>query len=75
MCKWCIKWIVQLKTYNNTTTKAKGTWVFPIVQMILTFFSEDLEKASGDKIKNNNMQMKHLMDSFEAQRETKMAKK
>ena len=43
--------------------------------MILTFFSEDLEKASGDKIKNDNMQMKHLMDSFEAQRETKMAKK
>ena len=32
-------------------------------------------KASEDKIKNNNMQMKHLMDSFEAQRERKMAKK
>ena len=39
MYKWCIKWIVQLKTYNNTRTKAKGTWVFPIVRMILAFFS------------------------------------
>ena len=41
----------------------------------MAFFSEDLQKASGDKVKNNNMQMKHLMDSFEAQRETKVAKK
>ena len=37
--------------------------------------TKDVQKASGDKFKNNNMQMKHLMDSFEAQRETKMAKK
>ena len=35
--------------------------------MVLAFFSENLLKASRDKSKNNNMQMKHLMDSFEAQ--------
>ena len=35
--------------------------------MVLSFFSENLLKASRDKSKNNNMQMKHLMDSFEAQ--------
>ena len=42
--------------------------------MILAFFLDDLQKASGDKIKNNNMQMKHMKDSFEAQRERKMEK-
>ena len=35
--------------------------------MVLAFFSENLLKASRDKSKNNNMQMMHLMDSFEAQ--------
>ena len=35
--------------------------------MVLSFFSEDLQKASRDKSKNNNMQMKLLIDSFEAQ--------
>ena len=35
--------------------------------MVLAFFSENLLKANRDKSKNNNMQMKHLMDSFEAQ--------
>ena len=42
--------------------------------MILAFFLEYLQKASGDKIKNNNMQLKNMMDSFEAQKERKMAK-
>ena len=35
--------------------------------MVLAFFSENLLKACRDKSKNNNMQMMHLMDSFEAQ--------
>ena len=43
--------------------------------MILAFFLEHLQKASGNKVKNNNMQRKHMMDSFEAQKERKMAKK
>lgn len=44
--------------------------------MVLSFFSEDLLKASRDKTKNNNMQMKDMMaDSFEAQKERKTAKK
>ena len=42
--------------------------------MILSFFSDDLQKSSGDKIKNNNMQVKHMMDSFEAQQERKESK-
>ena len=44
--------------------------------MVFSFFSEDLQQASRDKTKNNNMQMKHMMaDSFEAQKERKTAKK
>ena len=44
--------------------------------MVLSFFSEDLQKASRDKTENNDMQMKHLMaDSFEAQKKRKTAKK
>ena len=44
--------------------------------MVLSFFSADLPKASRDKTKNDNMQMKHVMaDSFEAQKERKTAKK
>ena len=44
--------------------------------MVLSFFSEDLQKASGDKTENNDMQMKHLMaDSFEARKERKTAKR
>ena len=51
---------------NNTTSKSKGIWVFAIVWMVLTVFSEDLPKASRDKTENNNLQMKHMIDSFEA---------
>ena len=40
--------------------------------MVLAFLSEGLPKASRDKTENNIMQMKHLKDSFEAQKE-KMA--
>ena len=70
-----IESIVPLNTYNRTTTKAKGTWVFSVVWVVLSFFSEDLQKASRDKTKNNNMQMKHVMaDSFEAQKERKWQK-
>ena len=43
--------------------------------MVLSFFSEDLQKASRDKTKNNKMQMRNTMDSFEAQKERKTAKK
>ena len=42
--------------------------------MVFSFFSEDLQQASRDKTKNNNMQMKHMMDSFEAQKERKRQK-
>ena len=48
---------------NNTTAKSKGIWVFPIVWMVLTVFSEDLQKASRDKTENNNIQMKHMISS------------
>ena len=50
---------------TNTTSKSKGIWVFAIVWMVLTVFSEDLPKASRDKTENNNLQMKHMIDSFE----------
>ena len=43
--------------------------------MVLAFFSEHFQKASRDKTEYNDMQMKHMMDSFEAQKERKMAKK
>ena len=56
---------------NNTTAKSKGIWVFPIVWMALTVFS----KAGRDKTENNNIQMKHMKDSFETQKERKMRKK
>ena len=43
--------------------------------MVLTVpFSEDLPKASRDKTENNNLQMKHMMDSFEAQKKKKCQK-
>ena len=42
--------------------------------MVLTVFSEYLPKASRDKTKNNNLQMKHMIDSFETQKK-KNAKK
>ena len=38
--------------------------------MVFAFFSEDFEKVSGDKTENNDM-----MDSFEARKKRKMAKK
>ena len=40
----------------------------------MAFFSEDFQKVSKDKTENNDMQMKHAMVSFEAQKK-KMAKK
>ena len=43
--------------------------------MVLALFSEDLQKASSDKTENNNLQMKHMMDSFETQKKRKMRKK
>ena len=43
--------------------------------MVLALFSEDLQKASRDKTENNNLQMKHMMDSFETQKKRKMQKK
>ena len=60
---------------NNSTVKSKGIWVFPIVWMVLTVFSEDLQKASRDETENNNLQMKQMMDSFETQKKRKMRKK
>ena len=60
---------------NNTTEKLKGIWVFPIVRMVLALYSEDLQKASRDKTENNNLQMKHMRDSFETQKKWKMRKK
>ena len=58
---------------NNTTAKSKGIWVFPIVRMVLALFSEDLPKASRDKTENN-IKMKHMIDSFEAQKKKKCQK-
>ena len=43
-----------------------------LVWMVFAFFSED---SSRDKNENNDMQMKHMMDSFEAQNERIMAKR
>ena len=43
--------------------------------MVLAFFSEDFYKANKDKTENNDKQMKHMMDSFEAQKEGKMTRK
>ena len=43
--------------------------------MVLAFFSEDFYKANKDKTQNNDKQMKHMMDSFEAQKEGKLTKK
>ena len=42
--------------------------------MVLTVFSEDLQKASRDKTENNNIQMKHMIDSFEVQKKKKSQK-
>ena len=42
--------------------------------MVLALFSEDLQKSSRDKTENNDIQMKQMMDSFEAQRKRKMPK-
>ena len=42
--------------------------------MVLAFFSEDFQKASRDKTEINDLQMKHTMVSFEAQKK-KMPKK
>ena len=42
--------------------------------MVLAFFSDDFQKANRDKTEINDLQMKHTMVSFEAQKK-KMAKK
>ena len=42
--------------------------------MILAFFSEDFQKASRDKTEINDLQMKHTMVSFEAQKKKKAKK-
>ena len=42
--------------------------------MVLTVFSEDLPKASRDKTENINIKMKHMIDSFEAQKKKKCQK-
>ena len=43
--------------------------------MVLAFFSEDFYKASKDKTENNDTQIKHIMNSCEAQKEGKLTKK
>ena len=55
--------VVVANSLNNM--QAKGTWVFLIVRMVLAFLSEGLRAGRG-KTKNDNKQMKHMMDSFEA---------
>ena len=42
--------------------------------MILALFSEDLQKASKDKTENNNLQMKHMIDSKKRKRKEKCQK-
>ena len=43
--------------------------------MVLAFFSEDFQKASRDKTEYNDLQMKHMMGLFDAQKERKRQKR
>ena len=43
----------------------------PIIWRVLAFFSEDFQKASRDKTEYNDLQMKHMMGLFDAQKERK----
>ena len=47
----------------------------PIVWKVLAFFSEDFQKASRDKTEYNDLQMKHMMGLFDAQKERKRQKR
>ena len=42
--------------------------------MVLAFFSEDFQKASRDKTEYNDLQMKHMIGLFDAQKERKRQK-
>ena len=47
----------------------------PIVWRVLAFFSEDFQKASRDKTEYIDLQMKHMMGIFDAQKERKRQKR
>ena len=47
----------------------------PIVWRVLAFFSEDFQKASRDKTEYNDLQMKHMIGLFDAQKERKRQKR
>ena len=47
----------------------------PIVWRVLAFFSEDFQKASRDKTEYNDLQMKHMMGLFDAEKERKRQKR
>ena len=47
----------------------------PIVWRVLAFFSEDFQKASRDKTEYNDLEMKHMMGLFDAQKERKRQKR
>ena len=47
----------------------------PIVWRVLAFFSEDFQKVSRDKTEYNDLQMKHMMGLFDAQKERKRQKR
>lgn len=55
--------------------RQKALEFYPIVRMALALLSEGLPKASRDETENNNIQVKHMMDSFEEEKKRKMAKK
>ena len=47
----------------------------PIVWRVLAFLSEDFQNASKDKTEYNDLQMKHIMGLFDAQKERKRQKR
>ena len=47
----------------------------PIVWRVLAFFSEDFQKASRDKTEYNDLEMKHMMGLFDAQKKRKRQKR
>ena len=59
---------MQLKIYNSTTAKGKGLEFCRCLDGLGVLLGGFL-KGSRDKTEYNNMQMKHMMDSFDAQKE------
>ena len=68
--------IVQLKTYNNTTAKAKGLGFCRYFGWSWRSYRRIFRRLVGIKLKIITCEsVKHIMVSFEAQKERTMAKK